>query len=59
MKIRLTMSMITFALAVVGMAVRAHTCATAANSAATATKATNYQATRATRALSPARRLSL
>jgi len=43
MKIRLTISMIAFSLAVVGMAVRAHTCATAANSVPAATKAINYQ----------------
>jgi hypothetical protein len=33
MKIRLTISMIAFALALVGMSVRAHTCATTADSA--------------------------
>ena len=44
MKIRLTIPMIAFALALAGMSVRAHTCPTTANSAVTASSATHCQA---------------
>jgi hypothetical protein len=59
MKIRLTIPMIAFALALARMSVRAHTCFTAAYSAPAATNVTNYQAAPAIRALPPARRPSL
>jgi hypothetical protein len=59
MKIRLTIPMIAFALALAGMSVRAHTWFTAADSAPAATNVTNHQAAPAIRALPPARRPSL
>jgi hypothetical protein len=54
MKIRLTIPMIAFALALAGMSVRAHTWFTAADSAPAATNVANHQAAPAIRALPPA-----
>ncbi len=59
MKIRLTIPMIAFALALAGISVRAHTCFTAADSAPAATNVTNHQAAAVIRALPPARRPAL
>jgi hypothetical protein len=59
MKIRLTIPMIAFALALAGISVRAHTCFTTADSAPAATNVTDHKAAPAIRVLSPARRPSL
>jgi hypothetical protein len=55
MKIRLTIPMIAFALALARISVRAHTCFTAADSAPAATNV-NHRAAPAIRALPPAHR---
>jgi hypothetical protein len=59
MKIRLTIPMIAFALALAGISVRAHTSFTVAERAPAAINVINHQVAPATRAFPPARRPSL